>query len=213
MLLYTANIGGYDKLQVTPQPGFDFRVYQNKIYELNSVKSARYYKILNLEGYNVHEENNISIWLDSNIKIKCDLKAFVNKWIANVDMVFMEHGRDCIYEEMDACIERKKDTVENIERQRKFYLKRGYPKHAGMVGTGIIIRKLRGYDELDKFLMESWWNEVERFSHRDQFSFNYALWKANGLNMGEPRLKFAYIPYSVFGNEFELVPHEKTHKK
>ena len=77
MLLYTANIGGYDQVQVTPQPGFDFRIYQNNVEGINAVKSARYYKILPIEGY------NISIWLDSNIKIKCDLKAFVEKWLVH----------------------------------------------------------------------------------------------------------------------------------
>ena len=25
--------------------------------------------------------------------------------------------------------------------------------------------------------MEDWWSEIEKYSHRDQLSFNYALWK------------------------------------
>ena len=116
MLLYTANIGGYDQVQVRPQPGFDFHIWTHQFKAFSSVKCARYCKIcLYLD--------DISIWLDSNIKVNCDLKSFVDKWLTDdVDMVAMEHGRDCIYEEMDACIERKKDTIENVERQREFYL-------------------------------------------------------------------------------------------
>ncbi len=204
MLLYTANIGKYDKLQVKPQPGFDFLIFQNKIDGLNDVKSARRYKILSPKFW------GSSIWLDSNIKINCNLKEFVDKWLTkDVDMVAMEHGRDCIYDEMDACIKRKKDTKENIERQRQFYLKEGFPKHAGMVGTGILIRKYRNYDDWFNFLMDDWWDIVCKFSHRDQLSFNYALWKANKLGRGEPSIKIRNIPYSVFKNEFELIPHDK----
>ena len=48
MLLYTANIGGYDQVQVTPQPGFDFLVYQNKhqYVKQSDVKTARFHKII-----------------------------------------------------------------------------------------------------------------------------------------------------------------------
>jgi len=199
MLLYTANIGGYDKLQVTEQPGFDFYCWQSHGNKLSIPKWARCFKIT------YYRESDVSIWLDANIKINCDLKEFVDKWLTSgVDMVAMEHGRDCIYEEMDACIERKKDTVENIERQRKFYIDQEYPKHQGMIGSGILIRR-NNMAVLE--LMLEWWKLVEKYSHRDQLSFNYALWKLKK----DPKfkIKIAYIPYSVFGNEFELVPHEK----
>ncbi len=199
MLLYTANIGGYDKLQVTPQPGFDFTVHQNKVDGLSDVKSARYYKIP------TQIDSDVSVWLDSNIQINCDLKQFVDKWLTlDVDMVAMEHGRDCIYEEMDACIERKKDNGENIERQRKFYISQQFPKHAGMIGSGILIR--RHFCNVD-LLMNEWWKYVKEYSHRDQLSFNFALWELK--KNPEFKIKIAYIPYSVFGNEFELIPHEK----
>ena len=26
-------------------------------------------------------------------------------------------------------------------------------------------------------LMEKWWNEINNYSHRDQLSFNYIVWK------------------------------------
>lgn len=204
MLLYTANIGGYDTLQVTHQPGFDFKVFNKPMEGISNVKSARYHKITYSGGWEIDN----TIWLDSNIKVNCDLKEFVGKWFGqDVDLVLMEHGRDCIYDEMDACIERNKDTIENIERQRQFYLKEQYPKHAGMVGTGIMIRK---DSENVSLLMDTWWGVLKEYSHRDQLSFNYALWKCKK----DPnfKIKIAYIPYSVFGNEFELIPHEKNNR-
>ena len=202
MLLYTANIGGYDQVQVTPQPGFDLLVYQNKFnyVQQSDVKTARFHKIIP-----PIMDFDINIWLDSNISINCDLKSFVNKWLTkDIDMVLMEHGRDCIYEEMDACIKRKKDTKQNIERQREFYKTQGYPKHQGMVGTGIMIRRVCNNVDI---LMDIWLDVLNNYSHRDQLSFNYALWECQK----DPKfkIKIAYIPYSVFGNEFELVPHGK----
>ncbi len=201
MLLYTANIGGYDKLQVTRQPGFDFMDANCQVDGFSKVRSARFYKI-NLPTY----DGDISIWLDANTKINCDLKTFVNKWLtSDVDMVAMEHGRDCIYEEMDACLERRKDTFEHIERQRQFYLNEGFPRHQGMIGSGILIRR---HIRKVYTLINEWWKYVEEYSHRDQLSFNYALWRLKkDINF---KIKLAYIPYSVFGNEFELVPHGKN---
>jgi hypothetical protein len=32
-------------------------------------------------------------------------------------------------------------------------------------------------DQYSKDLMEKWWSELKDYSHRDQLSFNYALWK------------------------------------
>ena len=199
MLLYTANIGGYDKLQVTEQPGFDFYCWKAFInIGLTNVKLARYYKIMLPEDYDT------SIWMDSNIKINCDLKEFVDKWLTkDVDMVAMEHGRDCIYEEMQACLDRKKDNKLNIKSLTEFYHIEGYPKHAGMIGSGILIRRK---NMAVMKLMKVWWEMVKKYSHRDQLSFNYALWKLK--KSPDFDIKINYIPYSVFKNEFELIPHD-----
>jgi len=202
MLLYTANVGNYDQVQVTGQPGFDFLVFSSPIKGLTDVKSARKRKIT----YNCFDS---TIWLDANIKINCDLKGFVDKWLKpDVDMVLMQHGRDCIYDEMMACLDRKKDNKLNMQSLTDFYHRERYPKHAGLAGTGIIIRR---HNNNVTLVMHEWWKMVEKYSHRDQLSFNYALWKLRK----DPnfKIKLAHIPYSVFKNEFELIPHEKNNKK
>jgi len=198
MLLYTANIGNYDQVQVTAQPGFDFIVFSSPIKGLTDVKSARKRKI-------TYNQFDSSIWLDANIKINCDLNSFVDKWLQpDIDMVFMEHGRDCIYDEMQACLDRKKDNKLNMHSLADLYHKERYPKHAGLAGTGIIIRR---HNHNVTRLMNEWWKMVEKYSHRDQLSFNYVLWKLRKESYF--KIKLTHIPYSVFKNEFELIPHDK----
>ena len=49
------------------------------------------------------------------------------------------------------------------------------PENYGLVQTNIMVRKHN--DQYCKDLMEKWWSELKDYSHRDQLSFNYALWK------------------------------------
>lgn len=206
MLVYTANIGDYDSDCLINVSHDYWTLYQDlKLDGLSDVKAARKHKIKFWIASN--QEDEVLIWLDSNISIHCDLKKFTKKHLKTADMVLMEHGRDCIYEEAVACIDRKKDNPLIISSQMGRYRLQNYPAHNGMVGTGIMIR--RNNHKVRK-LMELWWSEVEKGSHRDQLSFNFVLWKYQQRcqdDLGE--IKINYIPYSVFGKEFKLHPHKK----
>jgi hypothetical protein len=54
------------------------------------------------------------------------------------------------------------------------YRKQGFPENYGLAANRIIIR--RKSEELEK-LMESWWEELNTFSRRDQLSLFYVIWK------------------------------------
>lgn len=201
ILLYTANINGYDKTMVEPQPGLSFMEFTNfNPYDtVNAVKQARRHKIIMPISW------DYNIWVDANIKINCDLKSYVHEHLirANIDMVVMEHGRNCTYEEADVCIEKKKDTAKNINEQMDYYKKIGMPTHSGMVGTGILMRK--NNKKVNDF-MKHWWRLVKKYSYRDQLSFSFVQWSMPK----HMKLRLGYIPYSVFQKEFSLIPHGMT---
>lgn len=54
----------------------------------------------------------------------------------------------------------------------------GFPRHFGLFETNVIIRFHN--DPKCKAVMDTWWNEIETRTKRDQLSFTYSLWK-NGL--------------------------------
>jgi len=55
------------------------------------------------------------------------------------------------------------------------YKSDGYPVANGLVATRLMIRNHRS-EKVEEF-MNSWWNELNLKSKRDQLSFNFVLWK------------------------------------
>ena len=75
----------------------------------------------------------------------------------------------------------KKDKKENVDPQIERYKREGFPKDYGLLQSNILIRKHNNEDCIK--LMEDWFNEVKNGSHRDQLSFNYALWKNEDIKI------------------------------
>jgi len=201
-LIYTANIGNYDNLQINTCEGWKNAAIDMPygFDDYTQVKSARLYKIM---PYFWHE-HDISLWVDSNIKMSNGFDADeALEWMGDADMLMVEHGRDCIYDEARACIERKKDSPKVIMKQIKHYESEGYPTNEGLFATGFMMR--RHNDRVHELMME-WWNQVAEYSHRDQLSFNYALWKTGN------KVKVAEIPYKYTYEEGRLRLHRHIKK-
>jgi hypothetical protein len=188
-ICYTAIIGDYDSLKdpevITPDWQYlcftDNANLVSNIWEIvvvekdknvTPVKMARTIKAC---PYLYLPDHEYSVWVDASILIKCNLDDFIKHKILVSDIAIMQHPeRKTIDEEAIRCIELKKDNPEILKAQIIKYENDGYPFNNGLVATGIIIRrdteKVRNFCEL-------WDLEIKQFSHRDQISFNYVLWK------------------------------------
>ena len=197
-IIYTANIGGYDTTVNNKQKGWDYKELTSLTENLSEVKNARKHKIMP----SFWHYYDISVWIDANIKLNININTIIRTYLKKgVDIVFVKHGWDCIYREAQGCLNKNKDSKEIILEQMDFYRKQGYPEHNGMIATGFMIRR---HSEKLFSLMKDWWKLVKLFSHRDQLSFNYALWK-------NPDIKLIKIPYSIYKKkELEIA---KGHNK
>jgi hypothetical protein len=86
-----------------------------------------------------------------------------------------------------------KDTQENVNPQIDRYKKEGFPKDFGLLQSNIMIRKHNEEDCIR--LMECWFEELKNGSHRDQLSFNYALWKNEGIPV-------VYLDKTIYKSEW-----------
>ena len=199
-VIYTCICGNYDRLK-TPahidddcdyvcftDQHFDTNVWNirqipQELDGLSDVKKQRAIKVL---AHKYLSEYDTSVWVDANI----DINGSVSDYIKNVDepgkyLIVGEHpNRDCIYDEEKAVITHKKDTLENTQPQINKYKDEGFPEHYGLPQTCILIRhhndpKCIEFDEL-------WWKQIEQYSHRDQLSFSYVMWK-----VGKEGIKYA----------------------
>lgn len=117
---------------------------------------------------------DICLYLDSQFTIKHDMNEFVNNNVKN-DFTLMKHSqRKCAYREAAHCISKNKGNKKVILEQVKQYKKEGFPKNFGLYACGIMIRK--NTSEVIDF-MELWYEEVHKYTYRDQISFPYVLWK------------------------------------
>lgn len=192
IVCYTCITGGYDNL-IQPQiysPNIDFICFtdnmhiQSGIWQLKQIPDDLKYlsnvkkqRIIKICAHRYLKEYDISIWVDGNIKIKDDLNKFIVQYDLDKNQIYtrIHPCRNCIYDEAEACINMSKDTSNAIKTQIEKYKQENYPKHIGMVETGILLRKHNAIE--CQLLCNAWATELLKYSHRDQLSFNYVCWK------------------------------------
>lgn len=176
-IIYSAITGEYDKAIIHNIPeGWEYRLYTNikdipgTFYvesDLSNVKLARRIKIMPWDYFDF----DVCVWIDGNTSFD----ATKIEQLCKHDFVISKHPIcECLYDEGARILSRKKDTVESINGILDRYRKENVPHNLGMVASHAIIRK---NNEVNKNFCQEWWNEVEKYSHRDQMSFNYVLWK------------------------------------
>jgi hypothetical protein len=75
--------------------------------------------------------------------------------------------RDCIYDEAEFCLPIPKYSTLPIEQQMAYYREMGYPKHAGLWATGLIVWN----KEIRNVLFgRKWLLEQMRWGFQDQLS-------------------------------------------
>jgi len=214
-IIYTAIFDEYDIL-IDPDyvtPGWEYicftnnREFESNIWtikyiepQLDLTRSARQIKI---KPYEYLNEYDICIWVDGNINISYNLDEFVDNYIdSEADLAISMHPiRDCIYQEINACIDLKKDNKDVLVKYKNFLLSNNYPEFNGLVQTGVIIRK--NSDSIKEFCDE-WWLYVFEYSKRDQLSFNYVLEKIP--------IKYTLFSSDIFIDKFILYFHAEKNK-
>ena len=145
--------------------------------ELDKAKLSRLPKIL---AHKFLTDYKYSLYIDGNIDIISN-KLFknVNQFVkSGVKLAITKHfKRDCIYDEIEACLNSGKESAQNVKKLLQIFKKEGFPTHLGLKENNIIFRQ-HNDEEIIK-LMEQWWNLVENYSKRDQLSLMYVLWKNN----------------------------------
>lgn len=146
---------------------------------------------------------DFTIWIDGSIQI---LRAeFAERLIAAAaepGIALVVHPyRDCIYDEAPASLApptAHKYVGMRLLDQVERYRAGGYPEHNGLYALGVIARNMR--NPVVRAVDEAWWDEIVRWSVRDQLSLPYALWKRGG--------RCATLELNVWRNDlFETWPH------
>lgn len=181
--IFTCVFGGYDQLRTPTVPQrarlvcFTDKPFTHPDWEIVTIerphpdprRAARKFKIL------AHEYiPGASVWVDTSITIRGDLIQLAETC---GDFAMCRHrDRNCAYEEIAACLRRKKDTPAKLNEQFNRYVHAGFPKGLGLYECGLIIR--RQSVKVREFCA-AWWAEYQRASCRDQPALPFVCWQRN----------------------------------
>lgn len=191
-VIYTAIVGNYDGI-LQPEvvdDRFDYILFSNDIKEKNvgvwqvrpinytnevQTKVARWVKTHPEE---LLPEYECSVWIDARVIIR-------SQYIYDKTINLFDSGKilslqtnpdfDCIYKEMTRMLFLQWESERVIVSWGHYLRSDNYPRNIGTKETGLLYRKHS--DEKVKQFDELWWWCIENYSRRDQFSFNYVLWK------------------------------------
>ena len=206
-------IDGYDFICFTDNPLLNAHPWKNIVVKQpvpnDATRSNRKVKILAHEYVSDYEQ---SIYIDGNFLIIGPVDDLVTNYLLDKDLAAFSHEntsdkRNCIYDEYDAILElsQQKKISADPEKMKSFIeklIQEGYPKKNGLIKGGVLARNHNKKEVIE--LMEFWWSLVEKYSKRDQLSFNYAAWKKD--------FSYAQVPGDIRKNNkyvFWLGRHRK----
>ena len=180
---------------------WQIRPIPDELRNLSNVKKQRVIKIC---PHRYLREYDISIWIDGSMQVQGDLQKFIQQYdLYKCPLYTRIHpSRHCIYDEAEACMRMNKGSCQEIVEQISKYKKEGYPENAGMVETGILLRK---HNDMKCQMFDNMWaSELLLHSHRDQLSFNYVCWKMHFI---PGCLNSEFSIYGDRANTFKLYRH------
>jgi len=213
IVVYTAVSRSYDYLKPVPplwaaeadflaftDTGSRHLGWQVRPLDVLSSDPCRNAKLPKILPHQYVDNYEFSVWIDGSIAIISEMRLsdLLAVWLSTHDIaVFPHHSRNCIYDEAIACIKQKKDSPLVIRRQMDHYLHAGYGRHKGLAECTVIARRR---SPAMRLLSVAWHHEIDRFSRRDQLSFNVVC-EWNGIS-------YYKIPGSVSHNaHFVRYPH------
>lgn len=168
----------------------------------DNVRNARWHKI---NAHILFPEYEYSLWLDGNVSVNNkNVFDIIDKFISENSTVAvpLHPVRKCVYQEADTIINLHIDYPKTVKSEMRFLHTEKYPNNNGLAETNILLRR---HNDIAPAL-DLWWNMVNKYSKRDQLSFDYAMWKNNiktipfyddngaGTHRNNGDFKFTYIP-------------------
>lgn len=177
--------GGCRKILITDNPNLamdDVEVIVSKGIPNDPVRSARQPKHC---PHRFFGNFDWSIWIDNKSSLLMQPSNIVDELSRQdpdgVFFAFPHFRRNCLYDEAKTVIQNGLDDRKIVRKQIKMYRNEGMPKSFGLIESHFLVRKnVRDVRDFG----DAWYEEIKKFSRRDQISFPY-LARKMGLHYTE----------------------------
>lgn len=188
-VVYTAVTGDYDKL-LPPEftdPSIEYVCFTNSTELCSDIWNIRYVhndglsnvmlaRNIKLFPHKYLGYKGVSYWVDAKYRIQDDLREYRKRYWRNRGMLCFPHFMWAdICDELSFLIGYRPDGKKVYITQVADYIREGFPIDFGNYDTGVLVRDTSN-DEV-RSLMDLWWNQLIKYTYRDQLSFQYLLWK------------------------------------
>jgi hypothetical protein len=185
IVVYTAITNSYDTLKSPPDFNGDAEcvAFMDEVQPCNGwqirpacsdfsdpCRNAKAHKIL---PHVYFPDKEYSLWIDGSVTIKFTfpISRLIRENLSECDLAVFRHPRrSCIYQEASICSALYKDDPALIGRQVQRYAAEQYPADNGLAECTVLLR--RHTSRVIQF-SEMWYDEITKYSRRDQLSFNY----------------------------------------
>lgn len=143
------------------------------------IRSSRFLKIMGPSILSGYQE---SLWLDNTVRLKVSPSLFLREYLHPFELVMPFHSyRDTVAAEYDECARTNVDDFTRIYEQY-FHYANECPSvlQSKPFWSAIILRK---HTQNVINSMTIWWEQVLRYSRRDQLSANYSIF-VSGIKVG-----------------------------
>lgn len=214
--IYTCITGDYEYPTdgFKKKKGYDYYLFCDKVFPVKSwqmmipkysedtkLSDVKRQRLIKTHPFWVLNDYDIVVWVDANTTIDDKLYRYIERNKNNKITFKIHPERDCIYSELKECVFWGKESVELGQHIFRMYDQEQYPKHNGLYETNIIISHIHEPEVVD--LYNAWWVQIYTYSHRDQLSLNYVIWKNKMKN----------VVTAVRSYDFPPKPHQKIERK
>lgn len=139
-----------------------------------------------MHPFELFREYDYAIYIDGCVRVVADLYPIVLSMMDDEYFGIHEHPyRSNISLEAKAVMKMKKcHNQELMDEQLKYYEKQGFKKQVPLYEATMLVSKINNYK--CKEIYELWWEQINKYVHRDQISLPYVIWK---LRVGKENIK------------------------
>lgn len=170
-------------------------------------RKAKPYKImpeLFIPGYDFY------FWADATHDVVINPQEIIDTYLKDAHMALFKHKhRNCAYSEANEIIQLNYEHLHNVTAQIKEYQKVNFPLDFGLFELPVIVR--RNCFEVTTFNL-MWWEQICKYSSRDQISFPFCVWNTNMKISILPGYANGINPATNTVGYNDLIPQTRYHK-
>ena len=159
-------------------------------------RNAKIYKIMPTVFF---PDIEYSLWVDGTHFPTMAIDDIIGRCLGDCDIAMFNHPlRNCIYAEGEELLRVHRDHPSLIKDQLSYYKEANYPINNGLVSNTVILRR---HTEIIHQLELAWWEQICRYSSRDQLSLMFVAERFN--------VKVGIMPGDWLSND--MIPQHSQH--